>query len=643
LYVVYSEQMKKIISIITLLMTLVVGCKSQYLGTKSKAASKLFGQAMLDYQIMEFEKAIASLDKAIKKDGKYADAYDLRGQCHRALGNNKEAESDWRKAIGLTPDGRYNTTIDLCELLMDQQRYDEAKKLLDIIIRATRKGALHDKAKRMYRSADYAAYAVANPVPFEPVNMGPEINTDHEEYFPCLSLDEGTFYFTRRNGKLAIYAQNEDLFSSVKQSDSWTTAVNLGKPINTDENEAAFNLSPDGKYLLFTSCSRKGGMGTCDIWVTRNKGGQWQEPSNLGPPVNTKFWETQPSLSPDGQTLYFTSNRPGGYGGSDIWYSQLKDGRWQKPINMGPEINTVLDEQFPFIHHDGKTLYFSSAGLPGMGKSDIFITRKTTEGWSKPRNLGYPINSKADDWNFTVNRTGETAYISSDREEGFGGLDIYSFPLYEEIRPNQTSYVKGIVFDVDTKKPVAADVKLVRHKDSELASFTRSDEEKGNFIIPLPAGESYAFEAVADGYLFYSDKFTLEQNDLSKPYELNIGLKKITSNQSVVLENIFFDVNQSTLKSESKAGLNMLLTFLLKNPSLKVEIGGHTDSDGSVELNQKLSKDRAETVYNWLIQKGIDASRLTFKGYGPNKPLVPNDTPENKAKNRRTEFTILNS
>ena len=435
--------------------------------------------------------------------------------------------------------------------------------------------------------------------------------------------------------------QNEDLYTSLWDGKAWGKSKNLGEPINTRENEGAFSASTDGKYLFFTSCSRKGGVGRCDIWMSERQGDGWSVPYNLGRPLNTRDWESQPSLASDGVTIYFVSNRAGGFGGTDIYKSVWNGANWSEPENLGPKINTPQDEQFPFIHPDGVTLYFSSYGHPGMGKSDIFLSRLEDGKWLTPMNLGYPINTDGDEWNFVVDSKGENAYMASDRLDGYGGMDIYTFPLYNKARPRTTSYVKGIVTDKETGEYLYSEVELYDIESGDRIATTHSDSRKGEFLISIPSNRDYAFEVRAKGYLLYSESFALKQSSLLKPKVLKIELEKIKSGRSVVINNVFFDTDKSMLKPESNAELKVLAQFLRDNADVRIEIGGHTDNTGSEERNRELSRNRAKSVYDFLVQSGIDAARLSFKGYASSKPIADNNTEEGRAKNRRTEFKVL--
>lgn len=610
-------------------------------GTPNKKASELFGQALKANDMMEYEKAIELLEKALNKDENFKDAWSFKGDIYQKLRQYDQALEAYSRVLALQPDDVI-AIIETGKIHIHLHQYDESLKFLRQLENRRDLQNLQNEFDLLLQTAEFGAVAIKNPVPFVPVNMGPKINTEQEEYFPSLTVDEQSFFFTRRDASVPLQVQNEDLYMSGKDSSGgWEEGENLGQPVNTLENEAAFCTTPDGRYLFFTACSREGGKGGCDIWLTWKVGKLWVVPVNIGSPINTLHWETQPAIAPDGITLYFVSNRPGGYGGSDIWKSVFMDSIWSEPENLGPEVNTAYDEQFPFIHADGQTLYFVSAGHPGMGKWDIFVTKMKDNGWSTPVNLGYPINSSGDEFNFVVSRKGTKAYFASEnREGGYGGMDIYEMDLYEDVRPQTVSYVQGKVYDASNGRKLSAKIELVRLSDGSLVSSTWSDDKTGLFTISLPSNNRYAFKVEKEKYLLYSANFSLEQTSGDEPYLLDIPLQPIKLNADVVLENIFFETNKYDLHPDSKAELEYFAEFLKKNAGIKVQISGHTDNVGSDADNQVLSENRAKAVFNYLTELGIDASRLTYKGYGATKPRDTNETEEGRAKNRRTEFRI---
>ena len=431
-------------------------------------------------------------------------------------------------------------------------------------------------------------------------------------------------------------------FVSKTKLGEWDIARPMAGNVNTDQNEGAQMISQDGEWLVFTGCNRPDGFGSCDMYISYFTPNGWTAGVNLGGRVNSDQWDSQPCLSPDKRDLYFTSRRLGGLGGSDIYVSRMQaNGRWGEPQNLGPSINTSGDEQSPFIHADNQTLYFTSNFWPGYGDDDLFYVRKGPNGvWSNPVNLGYPVNTINREGTLFIAADGITAYYASDRSDSRGGLDIYSFELRENIRPYKTQWVKGRVFDKKTTSGLPSAVELIDLSNNQLISKVQTDET-GHYLMTLPAGKDYAFNVNRKGYLFYSDQFLLGNSSPDSVYEKDIPLTPIETGASIVLKNIFFDINKFEIKIESKAELERLVQLLNDNPSLYIEISGHTDNVGKPADNLVLSDNRAKAVVNYLVSKGITRQQLSFKGYGESEPVADNTTEEGRALNRRTEMRVI--
>jgi outer membrane protein OmpA-like peptidoglycan-associated protein len=506
-----------------------------------------------------------------------------------------------------------------------------------------------DRSTNSVHACDFGIDAMAHPVPFHLDNLGDNVNSPLDEYVNAITTDGQRLYFTRklpRNAETIDQGNEfeEDFFFCDKQDTGWAKAVNLGPPINTHGNEGALCISPDGKLIFFAACNRPDSYGSCDIYWSRKVGLNWTVPENLGPTVNSPAWDSQPSFSSDGKTLYFASKRAGGKGSSDIWKTELQpDGSWTEPVNLGDSINTRAEEMAPFIHPDDQTLYFSSRGHPGMGGLDLFYSRKDAAGnWTKPVNLGYPINTYADEITLVVNANGDLAYVSSDKPGGKGRQDIYSFTLYKEARPHKATYFKGIVYNKETRKKLGAKFELIDLESGKTVILSTSDPVTGEFLLSLPVNKNYALNVSKEGYLFYSDNFSLEgDNTVTKPFVKDIPLQEINVGQTVILKNIFFDTDKYDLKDESKVEMGKLIDLLNKNPKIRIELSGHTDNAGSEEHNMTLSTKRAEAVYTYLIQHSIAKERLTYAGFGFSRPIDTNETEQGRANNRRTEFKVI--
>lgn len=626
--------------IISLILILTTACSVAQpgkidIGTSKGSAKKAYEEGLRYYDYKQYDLAISSFKKAIEKDDAFIGARMALGACYMDLEDYGNALAEFKKCIELNP--KYNVPYYYGAMMhFYLENYADCRDLLEKYKILNPKMGLErkDDIETMLTNCTFAEKAVANPVDFNPINMGPNVNSEYNEYFPAITVDGSTFIFTRRIG------QNEDFFISKNVDSVWGKAYNIGRPINTPLNEGAQTISSDGRFIFYTACNRTFGMGKCDIYVSRFEGDHWSEPENLGAPINTTHWESQPSISSDGKTIYFISARPGGYGGLDIWASTYGADGWGEPYNLGPNVNTSKDEQSPFIHPDNQTLYFSSNGWPGMGNADIYYTRLGADGkWQKATNMGYPINTPADESSLVVDRLGRIAYYASDKLEGYGGLDFYMFELPEVARPKELSYVKGTIYDAVTKERLRAAVELIDLETGKTVVSTVSNSD-GTFLVILQGNKDYALNVNKKTYLFHSENFSLTQTTSTDPYNIDVYLQKIGVDNKIVMRNVFFASGKYDLKSESKTELDKLVAFMKNNPNISIEIGGHTDDVGNDEDNRILSQNRANSVMQYLIDAGIEKERLTAKGYGESQPEASNLTEEGRALNRRTEIKI---
>ena len=607
----------------------------------NKKAIEAYNKGLEKAQDGNYKDAIEFLSEAINRDSKYIDAYLSLAGVYGQMKDHKQSAATYEKAFTLdsnyTSDYRLPYSINLA----GQGQFDKALNTINALLSRdnispnTRKAATY-RQKTYQFAVDYATNEAIKNYQFQPENLGEGINTSESEYFPSLPIDGSQLIFTRR-----LNNHNEDFFLSDTKITGWEKARRLNGSINTEANEGAQMISQDGQWLVFTGCNRPNGAGSCDIYISYFTPQGWSEAINLGNKINTEGWESQPCLSPDKRDIYFASRRPGGFGGADIYVSHLQpNGRWSDPENLGPSINTSGDEQCPFIHADNQTLYFTSNVLPGYGDEDLFVVRKSNDGsWQVPKNLGYPINTIDREGTLFIAADGKTAYYASDRAAGKGGLDIYSFDLREDVRPSKTLWVKGKVYDKKTSDGLPSAVELIDLNSKQLISKVQTDE-KGNYLITLPVGKDYAFNVNRKGYLFFSDNFSLTTTSPDST-EKNIPLQPIEENASVVLKNIFFDVNKYEIKTTSQVELDKIVQLLNDNPTVKIQLAGHTDNVGNASDNLKLSENRSKAVINYLVSKGIDAKRLTPKGYGASQPVADNKTEEGRAINRRTELKVI--
>jgi outer membrane protein OmpA-like peptidoglycan-associated protein/tetratricopeptide (TPR) repeat protein len=628
----------KVFSFLLFFLPVFAFAQERQYSTTDKEAIKNFALANQSLDESDYESAVTQLKAAVAADDKFVEAHAVLGDVYQRFRQHKLAVEQFSKVIQLNPEFNRAIYLKIGEEEVVTSQYDAAEKHLEKYLTYPELTAPNSfLAQKLVADCKFSILAIAHPVPFKPVNMGPEINTADDEYLPVATADESTLIFTRKINN------NEDFYQSAKVDGKWQTATYLSNHINTPEyNEGAQSISQDGKYLFFTGCNRPDGLGRCDIYISQKKGDDWSKPFDLPPPVNTPGWESQPSISADGRTLFFVSNRKGGYGGYDIWKSTLTDKGWGEPENLGPNINTSFDEQSPFIHPDDSTLYFCSNGWPGLGGKDLFVSRLGKDGkWQKPENLGYPINSSGDENGLTITAAGNYAFFASNNLDGYGGFDIYTFELPANLRPHMVTYVKGKVNDAKTNQPLEAAVEIIDLEKNQPVYQDYSDASGGDFLATITSGKNYGLNISKTGYLFYSENFSLVGHENKNPFNIAVLLQPIEVGSKVILNNIFFATNKFDLQTESISELQKLVEFLNENPTIHIEISGHTDNVGSEQANQTLSENRAKSVYQYLIDNKIDAPRLVFKGYGETDPIAPNTTDEGRQKNRRTEFKII--
>jgi outer membrane protein OmpA-like peptidoglycan-associated protein/tetratricopeptide (TPR) repeat protein len=608
----------------------------------NKKATDAYNKALESAQDGKYNEAIASLQQAIQKDPRFIDAYLSLAGVYGETKNYTESINWYEKSFVLDSNYTSEYRLPYSINLAGKGEFEKALATINSLLArtdlpdVTRKAA--EYRKKCYQFAvDFARSHASDNYVFTPKNMGDGINTAASEYFPSLPIDGSQMVFTRK-----LNYSNEDFYTSRRAGANWENATRLTGSINTPQNEGALNLSQDGQWIVFTGCERPGGYGSCDLYISYLTNNGWSEALNLGGRINTDQWESQPSLSPDKRDLYFASRRNGGYGGSDLYVAHLlPNGRWSDPENLGPGINTAGDEQCPFIHADNQTLYFTSSGLPGYGDEDIFVVRKKEDGnWGKPDNIGYPINTIDREGTLFISSDGKTAYFASDRSDTRGGLDIYNFEMRPDIRPSKTLWIRGKVFDKKTTVGIPSTVELTDLSSKRTISRVQTDET-GNYMITLPVGKDYAFNVNRKGYLFFSDNYSLKDKSPDSTYEKNIPLQPIEVNAAVVLRNIFFDFNKFELRNESAVELEKLLQLLQENPTVKLQVEGHTDNIGTAADNLKLSENRAKAVVKYLTGRGVAAARLSAKGYGATKPVADNKTEEGRAQNRRTEIKVI--
>jgi outer membrane protein OmpA-like peptidoglycan-associated protein/tetratricopeptide (TPR) repeat protein len=628
--------------------------QSQDYTTTDKKAIKSFENAMTAFDSRNYDLALALIQEALDRESSFIEAHLLSFEVCTEMRDYECAKKSLRKAIAIDPGFYANAHFFLGALEMNDGNYQKAKESFGTFLSFPKKNPdMQEKAEKEIMNCEFALNQLENPVDFDPINMGENINSPLPEYYPTITADDRQLIYTRLVNDPASYrGKNEEFFTALKAGDDWRPSFPLSE-INTSFNEGAPAISGDGRVLIYTACElfdeyggNRKGFGSCDLFMSELIGNRWSPPVNLGPEINTAAWESQPSLSADGKTIYFVRGYPTPQGNKeqDIHVARRNpDGSWGGAIKLPRNINSRGKEESAHIHPDGKTLYFSSNGHVGMGGLDLYVTRKMANGkWSDPENLGYPINTHKDENSLLVSPNGEIAYFASAREGGFGDLDMYSFLLPQEVRPNPVTFAQGQVIDAVTKKPVEASLRLSEVGSQTLQSELTSDPVSGGFLIALPAGETYALSVTAEGYLFHSENFTLADNPSNEPYALTVELKKVEAGSAIVLRNIFFDTDKDQLKIESLPELKELAGFLKANPDVRIEISGHTDNQGEDDYNADLSLRRANAVKKYLVEReSIAENRLQTKGFGASMPIESNDTEAGRAANRRTEFKVL--
>lgn len=637
-----------------------IGLTQDYLTEKEASAKsqKLFAEAKQHLNASRSADARDALEKILAKEPSFIDAQLMYADLQLQMGVWAEAETAFEKALALSADYAPLAYFLLASAELKQDKWEEGIGHLESYLNFPKiPEKRRSRAEQMLDNARLTQAAYYQPVPFEPIKLSEAINTEQSEYLPALTADESFMVFVR------VINGREDFYLSKKENGQWQKATALENINSAEYNEGAQSISANGNSIVFTICDRPGGLGRCDLYWTEAQKDQWTPARNLGAPINSAAWESQPALSANGQELYFASDRKGGLGGIDIWVSRrAPDGRWEAPQNIGAPINTPDTDQAPFIHADGQTLYFMSNGHPGLGGFDLYVSRKQPDGtWGKPQNLGYPINTKANEGALIVSLSGKKAYFSTDRVGLTDSLmnpdnvllsttsDIFEFELYQEAQPQAVTYVKAIVKDALTGKYLQAAVSIENLEKGELVLQDETDET-GEFLSVLPMGNNYALHVSKPGYLFHSEHFALaNENRIDNPYLLDIQLVPIPekasdwegATQPIVLKNIFFETGSAVLLPESLNELERLFALLRDHPALHIQINGHTDDVGEAADNMILSENRAKAVYSYLLEKGIAAERLAYKGYGESQPIDVNTTAEGRQNNRRTTFEII--
>jgi outer membrane protein OmpA-like peptidoglycan-associated protein len=639
--------MKIALILILTLATVANGQHYTTLKTTGRSAAGAYNEGLKLATTGEYAIAQGYFEMAIKADPQLIDAHLALGEVRSEQGNYTGAGHAYEAAVALSADYSPLVFYKLGQLYWNLQQYDRSVEHLERYLSI---GGITQKnksaASKLLERARFASTAVKNPVPFNPIPLGDAVNSEADEYFPTLTADGETLIFTRNE---AAFPGDENFYKTQWKKGIWEKAVPL-QGVNTTDNEGAQAISPDGTWLVFTACNRQGdgAQGSCDLYWSQEKNGTWSKPVPFSSTINSPHWDSQPTISADGKSIIFSSRRPSGLGREDLWITRrLPNNKWTSPTNLGHPINTGGMEQTPFLHPDGQTLYFCSDSLPGMGGKDLYVTRLQPDTtWSLPQNLGYPINTPQDEVALSVSLDGKTAFFSSNRP-GSRKIDIYSFELPPNARPKPVTYAKVIVREALSGQLLSAQLEFVNLNSGQslVKVHTRQD---GTALACLPSGSRYALQVKKERYLFHSEHFDLsDSSTFFQPFLLTVELSKIPDSTEtagnappVVLRNVFFTSGSAHLEPASVTELNSLSSLLQQNRWLKIQLNGHTDDVGSDADNLTLSEARARAVMAYLTAKGIEPQRLRAVGFGETKPLLSNETAGGRAKNRRTEFEL---
>lgn len=616
---------------------------------ENKKAVKLYHEAI--------EKVKSNKSESIKLLNIVIDMEPDFGRAHFMLGDllikgNRmiEAEPYLKRSLELCPDLNSGIYLKLGSIQFSDKRFQESLINLEKFLHSNEgKDSERNDAGEMIKICKLYIERASKPVPFNPKPVR-GICSDLDEYLAALTPDNQTFYFTRRTyqtilGSLGEEKKSIERFSFSRATDSQTfeRGSPLPFPFNQSGNEGGASLTADNKFIYFTTCKSDGTKFNCDIYFSSNTKGEWSEIKNLGKPVNRDdSWDSQPAVSSDGKTLYFASNRQGGLGELDIWKSTKNpDGSWNEPENLGPEINSAGSEKSPFIHSDGQTIYFSSTGKPGFGGFDIFFSKQDENGrWSEPKNIGYPINSEMDDLGFFVSTDGKTGYFASDKLQGSGGWDIYSFDLYEEARPERVFFFSGELKDENNEIVTNAKVEIKNIRTKEVTTI-EVDSTSGKYVAVMKFTDDHILTVKKQNAAFTSQYLSTKDTSLNKPKKMDLEVKEIKIGSTYKINNIQFPVNSAEINDQTVIIIKEFAEYLNENPKLKVAIHGHTDNVGNDKDNLELSKNRAKKVYDLLVESKISIDRLSYAGFGSGKPISSNISDTGRAQNRRTEFVIV--
>ncbi len=609
------------------------------LSSSNKKALKFYEKGQEKTKERDFESAIDFYSRAIVADPNFHEAYFRKGSLYRAMGVEDSVYDSFTTYLSLTKYPAPTVLSEVANMAFRRGAYNLAKGWIE---KAVKVGPSMVKDREIQLLRNSLEFAISESKKDSSLNitlLPKEINQFALQYLPTITIDNSAIYFTKRDQ----IKGDEDIVVSYYENGAWGDAQSISSKINTPMNEGACAVSANGRTLIFTSCDKRDSFGSCDLYISQKVGESWTRPKNIGKPVSSPYWESQPSLSADGKKLFFTSTRPGGQGGRDIWVSYHRGGNWTRPFNLGKHVNTFKDETTPFIHPNGETLYFSSNGHVSMGGFDLYQSTLTDSTWKEVKNLGYPVNTHHDEVALLIAGDGQTAYFAKEKERNYQLVEsrLVSFELPNRLKTKPATYIIGKVVNDETSEPLRANLEVYDLKKDELLFEAKSDSLTGDYVMVLPSGKELGGYVKKKGFLFYDYHFISEPNTPAIPDTIEIRLKPIAVGQSLVLKNIYFETSSYELDDKSKTEINNVVEILKDNPKILVEISGHTDNIGSKTYNLKLSENRAKSVLQELVRFGISATRVKYRGYADEQPIATNETEEGRQSNRRIEFSVI--
>lgn len=620
------------------------------LGTSDKKAIKYYQEAEQFLIVRKFDDAIILLDKAVKADSNFFEAHIKLGAAHRLLLHRTLAKKHFYKACTIRPNQRdlAGAYFIVAEYLTQDGQYAEAEIFCNKTIEYAKEMHLKAPAEKLLENIRFAQRQPMPKTTFRPQKVAPPINQYYMQSRAVTTADRQQLIFFKRNGTRP--SDSEDIMISDKTDNGWSVPVSISDSINSPiYNEGMCSISGDGRTLVFASCRRPDAIeNSCDIYLSYKRGDKWSQPINMGINVNSKAWDSEPCLSSDGHTLYFSSTRSGGLGKEDIWMCKKNNqGIWSKAVNVGEPVNSKGREVSPFIYANGSTLFFATDYRAGMGGFDLFYSQQNDSmKFETPINIGVPINTAENDISLFITADGKKCYYDIlERTEGltnYSASYIYEFDVPEQLTAilQPTVYYKGTVSDAITRNKIAAKIELIDLEKNQIVQQVYADEESGKYLIVLTAGKEYDLHVSHKSYLFHSEHINYKEAKLSDASTFDVKLMPIKRGSATTLRNIFFESGSAKLNDKSKSELDKLDVFLTDNPKITLQIAGHTDNIGTEADNQKLSQGRAESVKAYLTKKGIVTTRLKTIGFGSQNPTASNADEATRALNRRIEVVI---